>query len=348
MQNSYREETIIWADVAKCICVFLVVILHMEDHIAVSGWTDDGVITQAWHWINMFLRPIRLPMLFLVSGMLSAKSILHDDKDTVRKYLIKPIYLYGLWSAIFVTLIPLYPSSANIDLGPIERMRLVLLMVSPAWYLLALAGFYCIATVTRRCDLRWLLLVCALISLCGSFIEPTLSTQTHKLARCLVFFIAGVRLRDALLAYTAAATPRLLVVSGLFFLGAGTMSVAVGRYLLPVDLVAAAFSLQLAGLIATRCQALHPPARWLGQRTLYIYLLHFPLEVLLSDAVRHNAGPRLLGNAMAGMLYPLAAAVVVVPAALVLGETMRRCGFAWMFDLPRWQGFERKPATARP
>ncbi|MCW1430169.1 acyltransferase family protein [Novosphingobium sp. JCM 18896] len=346
MQNSLRGEAIIWADVAKCICIILVVLLHMEDHISASGWSRDDDAIAAWHAINMFLRPIRLPMLFLVSGMLSSQSIMNRDSDTIRKYLIKPAYLYFLWGTIFVFLIPLHPDSETISLSLADRMARVLLVASPAWYLLALAGFYCIATVTRRHDLRWLLLICALISIGGSFIEQSTGANVHKLARCLVFFIVGVRLRDNLLAYSAAATPRLLVVSGIFFLGAGTLSAAIDRYLLPVDLMAAAFSLQLAGVIAKHCRGLAQPARWLGQRTLHIYLLHFPLQALLSHAVRYNADPALLDSWLACMLYPLTATLLIVPASLILGEAMQRCGFGWMFDLPRWQTAEPKPATA--
>lgn len=346
MQHSARQETIIWADLAKCVCIVLVVILHLEDHIAASGWSRHADIAHAWHTTNMFLRPIRLPMFFLVSGMLASQSILRPTTETTRRCLAKPMYLYFLWGTIFIVLIPMYPRSEPVSLGILARMRLVLLMASPAWYMLALAGFSCVAVVTRGWDLRWLLLACAILSLCGSFVEASLGPHTHKLARCLIFFIAGVRLRDELLAYTAAATPRLLAVSGLFFLGAGAMSAAMDRYLLPVDVMAAAFSLQFAGLVATRCPRLREPSRWLGRRTLYVYLLHFPLLVVLSAALRLNADPGLLDSWLGGMLYPIAATLVIIPACLMLGEAMRRCGFAWMFDLPRWDVFERKPAPA--
>ena len=65
-----------WPDVAKGVCIILVVLWHVvtKHAIAVAG---AGPVTDAWATLNAQLLPLRMPLFFLISGMFAAVSYTH-------------------------------------------------------------------------------------------------------------------------------------------------------------------------------------------------------------------------------------------------------------------------------
>lgn len=347
MSTSDDAESIVWADVAKAVCVCLVVLMHGEAQIATAGWNEQSRLIEIWHGINEFFRPIRMPTFFLISGMLSAKSILQFRADADRRCFIRPMYLYIVWAVILVTLVPNFPS-ADPTMALPDRLEKILFIGSPAWFMYGLGIFYLIAKVTRNLPLIPVLIICALVSVFGSIYFSDTTLYAVKLLRCLFFFVVGVRLKEAVLGFADGASHgRNVALLALYGVGAAITS-HFDTYSLPVDMLAVAFSLTTWNLAYRNLGALARPVRWVGRRTLFIYLLHFPLICLLSYLVNVWAGPQVLRSFWLGLAYPVIAVVLIVPASLALGVLMQRMGLGLMFDLPSSARAEPRPKAGAP
>jgi uncharacterized membrane protein YcfT len=328
-------KALVWADLAKAACIILVILYHAGKITEASGWVHQAEISGAWNAFSTFLQPIRMPTFFLISGVLTSRSIISPSADTVSKRLIKPVYLYVLWGAIFVAIVPAYPHTNQIGFGVLTRVQVVCLGLSPAWYLMALGAYYCAAAITREWRLDFLLLVCAALSVVGSLLQPSTLNHISNIARCAFFFIVGVRMKEAVLVFAANPSVRLLVLTGVLWMVGSTLCVMLGDFLLPVDMVAAAFAIQAVALAGARWQILHRPARWLAQRTLQIYLLHFLMLACFGHFLKSSLSPTVLGSFWLGLVAPLVATAFALSASLIIGDLMRRHRLGWMFALPR-------------
>lgn len=333
MSISKDAESIAWADVAKFACVCLVVLMHGEAQIAPSGWYDYPKIIHVWHTVNEFIRPIRMPTFFLISGMLASKYVMHVRKESDNRCFTRPMYLYILWALVLAMLVPNYPDiDFNISLA--ERLHTIFYVGSPAWFMYGLGIFYLIAKVTRSLPPRTVLIACALVSLCGSIWLPGHTYFASRLVRCLFFFVAGVRLKDIVIDFANRASPRRnLALFALYALGA-VITAQFETYFIAVDMVAVAFSLTTWCLLCRNLGTLAQPVQWLGRRTLFVYVLHFPLFALLSEAVSLWAGPEILQNFWLGLAYPVIAVALLVPLSLALGLLLQRMGLHMLFELP--------------
>jgi len=345
--TSDDTNSIAWVDVAKAACICLVVLMHGEAQIATAGWYRQAELIDIWHIINEFVRPIRMPTFFLISGMLAAKFMAHDRYDADWRCLVRPMYLYVLWAAILVTLVPNFPV-ADPAMTLSDRFERILFIGSPAWFMYGLGIFYLVTKATRSLPVGPVLTACALISVGGSIWLPDNTLYAAKMLRCLFFFVAGFRLRDAVFGFASTATrKRWAVLFGLYALGA-IITMSLGTYSIAVDITAVAFSLTTWSLVCRNLGGLAAPVRWLGRRTLFVYLLHFPLIVLLSAIVSLWAGPQILQNFWLGLAYPILAVVLIVPLSLGLGLLLQRMGLHMLFDLPSLARSAPKPDRKTP
>jgi uncharacterized membrane protein YcfT len=339
-------KALVWVDLAKSACIILVILYHAEKITEASGWVHQAEISRAWCAISTFLQPIRMPTFFLLSGVLASRSIMSPSADTIHKRLTKPMYLYVLWGAVFVLIVPAYPHTYQLGVGLVTRVQVVCFGLSPAWYLMALSAYYCAAAVTREWRINVLLVICAGLSILGSLLSPSTSNHVPNIARCLFFFIVGVRMKDAVLVFAAAASAQILVLTAFLWIVGSTICVMLGNFLLPVDMVAAAFAIQAVALIGARWHNLHRPARWLAQRTLQTYVLHFLMLAYFGHLMKAHLSPTALESLCLGLLAPLVATAFALPASLMAGELMKRHRLWWMFDLPEtWQLSPRHSAS---
>jgi uncharacterized membrane protein YcfT len=129
-----RQE-LTWPNVANAMCILLVVMMHSGDQIARLPWAHRDELAHCWLIVNEFIRPIRMPLFFLVSGLLASNSILFPQPGTQRNRLVKPLYLYCLWGLAYQILYPLDPGSSWFALSFNNRLLPVLLLVMMSWYL---------------------------------------------------------------------------------------------------------------------------------------------------------------------------------------------------------------------
>ncbi len=321
-------------DVARGLAIVLVVLHHAVLHLDAAHLLPAG-----WRSVNGELVLLRMPLFFLVSGLLAASAAGRSWGRLLRSRLVPLLWVFALWSlvrfAVFRVVTPRFQ--------PWEADSLVPLLLAPLrpttglWYLYALAAFTVAARALGR-RAAWVLVPAALLSVATS--EQVLRAPYyvwHQMGRCFVFFLLGWCLRAQLLRLLG--TLRVLPAAGLSAVGAGVL-VAHGAGLLEVvgaasavSVVAVVCGLAFAVLLTALpgAGALCAAAGWLGRRTLPVYLVHELVVGVGTSAVV------ALGVAAAwGRPWWLPPVWVVLAVLVSLGvrAVALRVGASWAYEAP--------------
>ncbi|MGJ7440263.1 acyltransferase family protein [Aquipuribacter sp. MA13-6] len=336
-----------WVDVAKALSIVLVVAYHVGVQArgtVLAGVSSPWVTT--WLDLNAVLTPVRMPLFFLVSGLLAAGAVRRPWGAALRGRLSHQLWPYALWTVPFglVWVYAVFPTdkrswfSYNLEMLPLGGLAY--------WYLYALALFFVVAKLGRRAPGVVLVVSGALLlntsTLAG--LLGTGETQSHlvNVTRWSVFgfwFFLGCYARPLVVQVAAASTPVTSLVAalvfgwsvtGLYFRGeiVGTMPVVTLLGLVTGVLV----SVQLARLpLVARLGSV------VGSRTLVVYLVH-PFVIQLSTVLMVATG----GSPLIGAPLPVQAVwipfwtVSLVAAAVGFDVLCRRVGPRWLLDPPGW------------
>jgi uncharacterized membrane protein YcfT len=327
-----------WADAAKGVCIALVVLHHLVTKHYDLLLHGDGTVEAFWMGLTDALRPVRMPLFFLISGMFAAGAARRPWREVLQRRVATPYYLYVVWLGLhavvfsFATALPM-----NRTQNLIELLGDLLVASTQLWYLYALALYFVLAKVLLPFHPRRVLLAAAGVSALTSVL-PIEAANRESVVQHFVFFLAGVlfpslarqvaELRaghvTAVLAAGFAATLFVASAVGLSQ-SATTLVVAVTGVPLAIRLVVAASSRSwFAG-----------PAAALGRRTLPVYVMHVPVLSLLHELVVPLL-PQVPGTSAEVFLavYPLVAAAAVTGACLLLHQLMLQCGLVFLFRLP--------------
>jgi uncharacterized membrane protein YcfT len=338
---SVAAPRVAWADVAKGVCILLVVSWHVvvKDYLLVD-WHIGLPLPGAWGTLGEQLLPLRMPLFFTISGVFAANAVLRPWPAVLRSRVARFLYLYAVWLAIHTAVLPVAP-----DL-PTERARSVLgfveqLTITPSnlWYLYALALYFVVAKLTRRLPV-WAVLVpaAALSAVAAAGLVPTPSDRGGCYQN-LVFFLAGLHFRPRIERLAQTATRRRLWLAG----GAYAVALAVMASLRAqewlgvwpaVTPLAVVFGVTAAARVP-RWPALTERLVRLGRVTLPIYVIHMPLLAglhrLLVGPLSHLGGA---GQLFAAAFYPPVATAAVVTGSLAIHRGLTAIGARWLFDLP--------------
>jgi uncharacterized membrane protein YcfT len=333
-QTNTGSQQLAWVDLAKAVCIVLVVVMHCEPHFVKGAWADGTWLVDRWHMINETIRPIRMPLFFTVSGLLASSSIMKPREDTERKRMLRPLYLYVLWGVILQVLIPVLPEQSLFVWSEDNSLFAVLMVAVAAWYMVALAVYYVFTKLTMGLPIWAVLWLCVGLSLFATMFETSMVGHQHKILRCAVFFVLGVRLKPRIIDFANSATISRGLALLALYLPAALLCASLGTFFVVVDMIAVAMGITLAAVAAQRLSALVKPASWLGQRTLGVYLIHFLWLEAVLFAVQTWVDPKLLGSMWVGMTYPFMVAAVIIPASILTRSLLAKAGAWWLFDLP--------------
>lgn len=139
-----------WIDVAKGICIFLVVMLHTnyyveEDHGYRHGWLS--------HVVD-FAKPFRMPDFFLLSGLLLGRVINRPWRSYLDTKVVHFLYFFVLWEAILFAFFNVRASWkndwSNADLLPGLFLRDVFVESSfPLWFIHSLPIYFLVTRLIR-------------------------------------------------------------------------------------------------------------------------------------------------------------------------------------------------------
>lgn len=333
---SQRQE---WPDVAKGLCIVLVVLWHVVTKHSL-GVPDAGVATQIWASINAQLLPLRMPLFFLISGMFAVRAVMASDGASWRRRAARLALLYVIWVLVQTFALALAP---DFDTARAENVGELFAQLTFAptnlWYLLALAVYFAVARACRAVPTAALLSVaCVVASVASTGILPD-SGNLWQLFQNLFFFLAGTRLRPQIEHFAAAASLRRMCgLCAVYATALGALWVAsaqgssardwpgVGTLL---SLLAVALGIVFCVLLDRHLRMASRMLRWLGQRTLPIYVIHMiPLAVFdmwLRDATWMSGLP-------IEATAPLVLTAVVIAISIGVHSVLLLCRLGVLFD----------------
>lgn len=323
-----------WTDVAKGVCIILVVLWHVvtKHAIEVDG---SGAITDAWATLNAQLLPLRMPLFFLISGMFAGSAVTSPTSTSWRRRAGRLAAVYVIWVVIQTFVLALTP---GFDTARAENgwQLLAQLTISPTnlWYLLALAVYLLIARVVRHVPTAVVLPVAFVVAAVGAAgLIPDLG-NLWQLVQNLFFFLAGLRLRSVIERFAAASGAfRTLMLGGAYVAGVGVVGV-LGMRQWPgiwplLAIVAVAFGIAGCALFDRHVGVIARPLRWVGQRTLPIYVIHMIPLALIDGALR---GTGWIATPAVEVVWPIVFTAVIIAICLAVHAGLVRLGLGVLFD----------------
>jgi uncharacterized membrane protein YcfT len=341
-----------WADVAKGVCILLVVLWHviMKLYLTID-WHLPVPLPGLWGAFGDMLLPLRMPVFFTISGMFAAAAVHRSWSTVARSRIARFYYLYLVWFTVHTLVLSMVPNfdtlAAHSTLQVLEQLTIT---PTNLWYLVALALYFVVAKVTKGLP-TWAILAPALaLSVIASADLLAAPGNRGQLYQNLFFFLAGLRFRPLIERWAKASTLPIVLVGGALYLG-----IMVGVQVLNAQDVygvwpavcVVAVLVGVAGAVQLeRWRAVGALLARLGRQTLPIYVMHMPLLALLTAVLvdpfsRMGTGPQLV----IAVLLPIVLVTLLVSVCLTLETWLRNAGATWLFDLPT---FSRAARAARP
>ncbi|MDO7868921.1 acyltransferase family protein [Nocardioides jiangxiensis] len=326
----------VWADVAKGVCILLVVLhhlVHKQLHLVVPPGHEHW--QAAWAEVTWALKPIRMPLFFLISGMFAAGAV-HRPWPRVRKRVLSPAWLYVVWLLLLSAFYLVETRTpANRVHSPGELATELLLPSTSLWFLYAMTAYLLLARALRGLPPALVVAAAFAISASVSWWGIDANNRVAVLSH-FVYFAAGAHYPHLVRRVADARIP-LLPLAATFALAAFAVSA------LEVPLSVSVTGLSLLGLplglVASRRlsqTAAARPLAWLGSRTLPVYVLHLVvIGALASLPLRMAADPGPLDGVVVAA-YPIVGALAVTAICLVLHRALGAARLGALFRAPRW------------
>ena len=326
-----------WVDVAKGICILLVVMMHstLGTGAAMEG---EGFL----HTVVTFAKPFRIPDFFLLSGLFLGRVIDRPWRLFADRRVVHFAYFYGLW--VVIQSLAKYPAIVG-EAGPgAFAAHLLNALVEPystLWFIYLLAVFSVATKLLRRVPPAVLLAGAALLQIVPI---ATPSYLAEEFCARYVYFLAGYLFADRIFALAdwAAAAPRIACAFLLLWAGIEA-SLAFTPSSLPgyptlASLPVVALILGGAGALAIVAGAALLTAaggpvaaalRACGRRSIVIYLAFF-LPMAATRTLLIKAG--LIADVGLASLTVMAVAVIV---PLALERAVRGTALRVLFVRPK-------------
>jgi fucose 4-O-acetylase-like acetyltransferase len=324
MPSSRRDD---WMDVLRGGAIVLVVAVHaLELTVRFTGheFTRLGSFT-------VVVTPLRLPMMFFLSGLLVPRSLMKGTVPYLAGKVRRVVYPYLLWSLLLIAMFALSERITGDGFGWDVLPRVFYDPIEHLWFLGYLFVYFLLALL-----IRWVPPSLLLLGAIGLSALPV-DGQWLRLWANAAFFLAGV-----VVAGHRADFDRIIVR---FWPCAAMLAAAIalqtGHALHVLQLPEAPWNLPVlllffvgaAGVV--RPIASRPPLaplRFTGVESIVFYIVHWPAQVFL---LRELA---LTGMAPAAVLAIGLAVGIAVPALIALAA--RRvpavaAAFAWPARAPR-------------
>ena len=333
------RERLLWADAIRAACVIAVVLMHLVSWVYLPESTagSGGV----WLLVSDYLTPVRMPVLFAVSGFITASRIRAGWSDPrLGRRVASSWYLYLVWLLVYAAL-SLVPASSRLPYRLKNVLDLGTQLVIPEttlWFVFALGVYVPLLASLRRVHPTLILAGLAALSIAIGRLPSGALTETLalRIPEYAFYFALGVYGAPLLTSLTERA-------SVAKFAGASALYVAAPLVLkvpwlpvgwlagVPLSTFAVLAAFAAAGQLDRWWPSLLKPAAAIGRRTLPIFLMHLPVIWLLMS-VRQvlplSVVPQLAWAA------PVFSTALVVIICLTSFAAMRRTPLRILFDLP--------------
>lgn len=287
-----------WMDSLRGVAIFCVIVLHAVNLAALlSGVTTPRVINE----FNSAVMPYRMPMLFILSGMLLSRALMKSPSQYYLGKIRNLVWPYLVW-------VNVYWLATMPDTIPEWHQWIA---TSWLWYLFNLAVYFLLAPLLNSA--RVPLIVVSVASFLLSVVVPGVFL-TDLFLYAGYFFAGSVIWRHRHFA-------RRFSGLGWMFLGlaaaAGLSLAYVAQYdgadlLLPVKREELLYvPLTVIGIGGLVLLAYRLPDSWsrvlryLGRNSIVFYLIHFPLQILIAHVLGALGEWRWQAHIGLGVMLPL-------------------------------------------
>ena len=306
-------------DIVRGTAVILMVVYHMCEYAPTP--TNASLMT-----ICLALTAFRMPVLFLISGFLSA-SIVDKPKRQALSRITNLAWLYMLWLPVM-----LVASPGTVQADAAYILDNVWRPATELWFIWALMILIASLFIASRMPRRTVLLASLLLSTTDYSGILGMTFGHDNLLRYAPMYYVGSLYRvevAGLIKSPFSLRSASVVVIGVVAIH-GISEVfrqSQGWQLLgPIERIsvcaAAIYLLKPVETMPTIGNGLAS----VGQKTLPIYLLHLPLWALLKPVI-----PKL-----GGVATPLFSASLLVMACLLIHQVARHSHVKWLFGQPSW------------
>lgn len=345
-----------WADVAKGVCILLVVLWHviMKHYLQIT-WHLPAPIPGLWGAFGDQLLPLRMPVFFTISGLFAASAVQRSWKVTARSRIARFYYLYAIWFTVHTVVLSMVPRFDTLAAhSALDVLEQVTITPTNLWYLVALAVYFVVAKLTRNLPLAVVLGPALLLSAVASAGLLAAPGNRGQLYQNLFFFLAGLRLKPWVERWARTANRRRLLAGG-----AAYVVVMLAIRLLGAKQWFGVWPAVCALAVLVGIAAAVELDRWarvsrlladLGRNTLPIYVMHMPLLALLHAALLKpfsSAGTPV--QLVLAVFLPVVLTALLVTVCLTLRRGIEAAGGSWLFELPaRRQPARKEPTVEEP
>lgn len=186
-----------WVDVAKGICIVLVVMMHS------TVGTGEALGGEGFlHPVVAFAQPFRIPDFFLLSGLFVGRAIDRDWRRFTDRRIVHFAYFYLLW--LLLQSAVKYETIVGDGGVPAFLAHLAFALVEPystLWFIYLLAVFSVVTKLLRSLPGPVLLGAAALLQIVP---VPTSSYLIEEFCARYVYFVGGYLLADQVFAFSDA------------------------------------------------------------------------------------------------------------------------------------------------
>lgn len=277
-----------WVDIAKGASIVLVVLNHAVAALAAHGWGLPSI-----GHVDAALTTFRMPVFFFASGMFFAGNLRTPWKGFLKTKVAALLYLYVVWPVVqglFFWQVPWVKPTV----GPLADIALIFVIpTSHLWFVYALPLFFVATRLLIKLPMpAQVVMVGALTIVFGSGFMVTGSWAWDAMFSYFGFFFAAVHFRGIALRVAERSSWRLMLGCGVLW--AALIATAylsdmpiVSPLRVPMSVLAVTGGIILAAKLSdTRVGSW---LKWLGERTLPIYLLHMVVVAGLAYYLPHGA-----------------------------------------------------------
>ncbi len=328
-----------WVDHAKGICIFFVVMLHVND--VAQEWTHE----MGWlEEVVKFARPFRMPDFFLIAGLFLASAMRRPWRRYLDGKVIHFFYFYVLWMTLqFVVMDAkhLVRQDAGVDGLALAYLRRWIDPVGALWFIHILPVFFVVTRLLRSVP-PWIVWLgaAALHSVWAAYTIKTGWKVPDEFMSRYVYFYSGYAFAPHVFRIAGWARERVAVSLG-YLAGWGVVNgllVAAGWALWPVLSLALGYAGALAVVLAAALLSRADwtwPLRYLGQNSIVVYLGDFGVSLIVIRVLA-----RVIGDVGS---HGLVATAVTIIGTIVMWPVALRTPARFMYVRPRWLGLDPDP-----
>ncbi|WP_447647355.1 acyltransferase family protein [Microbacterium forte] len=332
--NAPAKQRIDWVDAGRGLAIALVVLFHSTNWLGEAGFGIAG-----WDFFNETVASIRLPLFFTMSGLFAVKWMRASWRNLWVSKVSLFVWVFAVWSVIatfsFMLGLNLQGQEGNY-LGQLKDLLWApLLPRFELWFIWALAVFFVVAKLIRRLPVAVQLVTTGLLSIVALSDFLVGNVGWIGSAKYFFFFLSGILLRDGIIRWSSSTRPVALTSVFVLWIGAALGGSALGLRSFPGYYFLCCVIGVFAGVAVSRVLAGVPGPRFLGTRTLPVYLTHTTI-ILVVVWVLGRTVPLPDLAALGAVLPPVLAAVAIAVSLLLSRAAARNRVLRYAYEQPRW------------